>query len=170
MTRWIHGSGTETSMPTATLLVLAYFFVSMAAWPREATSPAATKAAAATRRDAARCVTQSDVDACNDAIRRNPSDPALLVALADALIHAKRTADAVRYYRRAAALAPHMPDLAAKLSAAEKRLASERTPVPARRTVQSASRAAVDPQVARASSGMASGKPYSNAAPETQSH
>src|SRR5882757_233074 len=48
MTRWIHGSGTETSMPTATLLVLACFFVSTAAWPLEATSPAATKAAAAT--------------------------------------------------------------------------------------------------------------------------
>jgi cytochrome c-type biogenesis protein CcmH/NrfG len=170
MTRRIHGSGTESSMPAATLLVLAYFFVSVAAWPLEAASPAATKAAAATKRDAARCVTQADVDACNDAIRRNPSDPALLVALGDALIHAKRTADAVRYYRRAATLAPRMPDAAAKLNAAEKRLASERAPVPARRTVQPAPRAAADPQVARASSGMASGKPYSNAAPETQSH
>jgi hypothetical protein len=62
-----------------------------------------------------------------------------------------------------------MPGLAAKLNAAEKRLATERTEVPARRTVQSA-RAAADPPVARASSNMASGKPYSNAAPETQSH
>ena len=116
----------------------------MAAWSAQ---PSSSEAAAATaKRESTRCVTQADLDACNDAIRRNPSDPGLLVALADALMHAKRPADAIRHYRRAAALAPHMPGLAAKLSDAESQLASDRTPVPARRTR------------------------YSNAAPETQSH
>jgi len=130
---------------TAKLLLMATLWVSAAAWSVEAPSPAEAAAAAA-KRVSARCVTQADVDACNDAIRRNPSNPQLLVALGDALVRAKRPADAVRHYRRAAALAPHMPGLAAKLSDAESQLASERTPVPARRTR------------------------YSNAAPETQSH
>ena len=87
------------------------------------------------------------VEAVDDMrVTNPPSNPQLLVALADALVRAKRPADAVRNYRRAAALAPHLPGLAAKLSDAESQLASERTPVPARRTR------------------------YSNAAPETQSH
>jgi cytochrome c-type biogenesis protein CcmH/NrfG len=138
------GSGTEVSARTATLLAFATLFVSMAAWPAQ---PSSSEAAAATaKRESTRCVTQADLDACNDAIRRHPSDPELLVALADALMHAKRPADAIRHYRRAAALSPHMPGLAAKLSDAESQLASDRTPVPARRTR------------------------YSNAAPETQSH
>jgi cytochrome c-type biogenesis protein CcmH/NrfG len=126
------------------LLVFATLFVAMAAWSAEAPSPEA--AAAAAKRGSTRCVMQADLDACNDAIRRNPSDPELLVALADALVRAKRPADAIRHYRRAAALAPHMPGLAAKLSEAESQLAAERTPVSARRTR------------------------YSNVAPETQSH
>jgi len=126
------------------LLLLATVSVSMAAWSVEAPSPEA--AAATARRDSTRCVAQADLDACNDAIRRNPSDPGLLVALADALVRAKRPADALRHYRRATALAPHMPGLAAKLKDAENQLASDSTPGPARRTR------------------------YSNAAPETQSH
>ena len=138
---------------TPKLLILAYSFASMAAWSLQAPLPGAKAASDTAKRDSARCVTQADVDACNDAIRRNPSDPALLVALGDALMRAKRPADAIRHYRRAAALAPHLPGLAAKMSAAEKGLASGNTPVPARRTIQAAS-----------------GKRYSNAAPETQSH
>jgi cytochrome c-type biogenesis protein CcmH/NrfG len=137
------GSGAEMPARTATLLVFATLVVSMAAWSAE---PSSDAAAAAAKRDSTRCVAQADLDACNDAIRRHPSDPELLVALADALVRAKRPADAIRHYRRAAALAPHMPGLAAKLSDAESQLASDRTPVPARRTR------------------------YSNAAPETQSH
>ena len=144
MMHCIRSSGTEMPMSGAGVLVLAAVFVSMAAWSVEAPSPEA--AAAMAKRDSNRCVTQADVDACNDAIRRNPGDPELLVALADALVRAKRPADAIRHYRRAAALAPHMPGLAAKLSDAENQLASERAPIPARRTR------------------------YSNAAPETQSH
>jgi cytochrome c-type biogenesis protein CcmH/NrfG len=154
MTHDIRSSGTELSTCTAKLLVLAYLFLPIAAWSLEAPSPTAGNAAAATaKRDSTRCVAQADVNACNDAIRRNPSDPALLVALGDALVRAKRPADAIRHYRRAATLAPHMPGLADKISATESRLASDRAPA-----------------VARASANPASGKRYSNAAPETQSH
>jgi cytochrome c-type biogenesis protein CcmH/NrfG len=143
MMRSIRG-GAEMSTCAVKLSVLAILFVSTAAWSAE--PPSQEAAMAAGKRDSARCVTQADLDACNDAIRRSPSNPELLVALADALVRAKRPADAIRHYRRAAALAPHMPGLAAKLSDAESQLASERTPVSARRTR------------------------YSNAAPETQSH
>jgi cytochrome c-type biogenesis protein CcmH/NrfG len=143
MMQRIRSGGTEMSTSTAKLLVLAALFVSLTAWSAEALSP---EAAATSKRDSARCVTQADVGACNDAIRRNPSNPELLVALADALVRAKRPADAIRHYRRAATLAPHMPGLAAKLRDAENQLASGSNPVPARRTR------------------------YSNAAPETQSH
>ncbi|HLZ99715.1 MAG TPA: hypothetical protein VKP66_17395 [Steroidobacteraceae bacterium] len=125
------------------LLFSATLFASLAAWSADAPSEAA---AAAAKRDSTRCMTQADVDACNDAVRRKPSDPQLLVATADALVHAKRPADAIRYYHRAAALAPHMPGLAAKLSEAENQLTSERTPAAVRHPH------------------------YSNAAPETQSH
>jgi cytochrome c-type biogenesis protein CcmH/NrfG len=144
MMQGTRSSATEMAARAATLLVFATLFVSMVAW--SAVPPSAEAAAATAKRDSTRCVAQADLDACNDAIRRHPSDPELLVALADALMRAKRPADAIRHYRRAAALAPHMPGLAAKLSDAESQLASDRTPVPARRTR------------------------YSNAAPETQSH
>src|ERR1700730_3596426 len=55
------------------LLAFAALFVSVAAWSVEAPSPEA--AAAAAKRDSTRCVMQADLDACNDAIRRKPSDP-----------------------------------------------------------------------------------------------
>ena len=135
-------------MPAAKCLVLAFLLLSTAAWPREAASPSADRAAAATlKRDAARCRARADLDACYDAIRWSPGDPALLVALGDALERAQRPADAIRNYRRAAALAPDTRGLAAKISAAEAKLA-RRAP--------------------RANG--TSGKRYSNAAPETQSH
>jgi cytochrome c-type biogenesis protein CcmH/NrfG len=134
----------------ARAVILVCAFMSMTAWSLEAASPAAMASA---QRDAARCLAQSKVDACDDAIRRNPGDPKLLVALADGLVRAKRPADAIRHYRRAAALAPHFPGLAAKLSAAERQLASEQAAVP-RRAARAAPRAPA----------------YTNAAPETQSH
>jgi hypothetical protein len=73
--------------------------------------------------------------------------------LADALVRAKRPADAIRNYRRAAALAPNMPGVAAKISAAEAKLSSRRAPG--------------NPAGDRASVNV---KRYSNAAPEAQSH
>jgi cytochrome c-type biogenesis protein CcmH/NrfG len=108
---------------------------------------------AATTPAAERC---RAVDACYDAIRRNPSDPSLLSALGDALLRANRPADALRTYQRVATLAPNAPGIAAKISAIEAKLSAKRPTVnPSTRTV-----------VADA----ASGKRYSNAAPETQSH
>ena len=136
------------SMSAAKCLVLAFLLSSTAAWPREAASPITDKAAAAKlKRDSARCRAQADLEACYDAIRWSPGDPALLVGLGDALERAQRPADAIRNYRRAAALAPDTQGLAAKISAAEAKLA-KRAP--------------------RADG--ASAKRYSNAAPETQSH
>jgi cytochrome c-type biogenesis protein CcmH/NrfG len=133
---------------------LAFLLLSTAAWSREAVSPAAGNAAAATlARDSTRCRAQSDLNACYDAIRWNPGDPALLVALADALVRAKRPADAIRYYRRATLLAPTIPGVAAKISAAEAKLSPRRAPAN-----RSGDRASVN------------GKRYSNAAPEAQSH
>lgn len=89
----------------------------------------------------------ADIDACYDALRWNPSDPALLEALGDALTRVNRPADALRTYRRAASLAPRDPSIAAKIHAIESQASAKRAPV----------RAAID-------------KRYSNAAPESQSH
>ena len=136
------------SKAAATCLALAFLLLSTAAWPREAASPLTDKAAAAKlERDSARCRKQANLDACYDAIRWSPGDPALLVGIGDALQRVQRPADAIRNYRRAAALAPDTPGLAAKISAAEAKLA---------RRAPGANRA--------------SAKRYSNAAPETQSH
>jgi hypothetical protein len=133
---------------------LAVVLLSTAAGSRAATSPSAGNAAAATlARDSTRCRAQGDLNACYDAIRWSPGDPALLVALADALVRAKRPADALRNYRRAAEIAPNMPGVAAKISAAEAKSSSRRAP-----GKLSGDRASVN------------GKRYSNAAPEAQSH
>jgi cytochrome c-type biogenesis protein CcmH/NrfG len=138
----------EASAPAARCLLLTFLLLSTAAWPREAASSSADKAAAATlKQAAARCRARADLDACYDAVRWSPGDPVLLVALGDALQRAQRPADAIRNYRRAAELAPDTRGLAAKISAAEAKLAG-RGPLANR----------------------ASAKRYSNAAPEAQSH
>jgi cytochrome c-type biogenesis protein CcmH/NrfG len=145
------------SMSTVRSLVLAFLLLSTAALSQEAASPSAGNATAATlKRASARCRAHANLDACYDAIRWSPGDSALLVALGDALVRARRPEDAIRSYRRAAALAPNMPGVAAKISAAEAKLASRRAP----------RKLTVD----RASVSGASGKRYSNAAPEAQSH
>jgi hypothetical protein len=147
-------------MSTARFFALVFALLGTAAWSQGSPSPppSATKATAATaataaslKRDTARCHTYSDIDACYNALRWSPGDPALLVALGDALLRAKRPADALRNYQRAAALAPNMQGLAAKISAAEAKLTPKRAP-------------------ASAANKPATVKHYSNAAPETQSH
>jgi Flp pilus assembly protein TadD len=115
----------------------------LAASAQAAIAPPDGKASASLKRDYASCSTQSNLDACYDAIRWNPSDPALLMATGDALMHAGRPADAIRTYRRVAQLAPKTPGVAAKISSAEARLAALTASLNRR---------------------------YSNAAPETQSH
>jgi cytochrome c-type biogenesis protein CcmH/NrfG len=139
-------------MSNAGYFILAFLFVSTAASP--AVLPSATAPAAALKRDTALCSSQANIDACYDAIRWNPNDPALLVSLGDALVRAKRPQDAIRSYRRAAVLAPGMGGLAAKISAAE--LASKRPPP----------RPASDHPTGSA----LADKRFSNAAPESQSH
>lgn len=128
-------------------LALAFLLQGAAAWSLEAPSPAAAKAAAATqKRDVSRCNSYADVGSCYDAIRRTPGDPALLVALGDALLRARRPADAIRNYSRAAEIEPNKPGLAAKISAAQAKLPSNRVPHPGDQ------------------------RRYSNAASEAQSH
>jgi hypothetical protein len=140
---------TRRVLPAARSLALACLLLSTAAYPEAASPAAGDAAAAALKRDSARCRAYADVDACYDAIRWNPGNAALLVALADALVRANRPLDALRNYHRAAELAPNMPGVAAKISAAEAKLRARRVP-----------------------SAVAAGsaKRYSNAAPVAQSH
>jgi len=119
-----------------------------------AAQPSAVTTAGST--DFERCRVQANLDACYDAIRYRPSDPSLLSALGDALARANRPADALRTYQRVAALAPNLPGVAAKISAIETKMSAKRPPA------NSPPRAA--------SADTASGKRFSNAAPETQSH
>lgn len=128
--------------------VLAFLFLSMAGWPWAAAPAAAEGPAATIKRDFDACRAHANIDACYDALRWKPSDPQLLVALGDAQMRVHRTADAIRTYKRAAEIAPDMPGLSAKISAAER---------PAKRAPPIAAHA--DP-----------GKRFSNAAPEAQSH
>ena len=90
-------------------------------------------------------------DAWKGSFYTNPNDPALLVSLGDALVRAQRFEDSIRNYRRAAVIAPGMGGIAAKISAAQDRMASRRAPV-------------------RPTAGAVTDKRFSNAAPETQSH
>jgi cytochrome c-type biogenesis protein CcmH/NrfG len=157
------------SMSQLKSLALAVLLLCAPAWLRAAKSPAAVKAAAATlKRDSAGCRVRADLDACYNALRWNPGDPALLVALGDALMQARRPADAIRNYHRAAELAPDTRGLAAKISAAEAKLASRRAP----RNL-SANGASPDGSPYGSPNGSPNGFPgkqYSNAAPESQSH
>jgi cytochrome c-type biogenesis protein CcmH/NrfG len=138
--------GSKVACVVSTLL-----FLCAAAWPRDALSQIAGDVPAELKRDTARCSTQFDVEACYNAIRRNPNDPALLVALGDALVRAQRLEDAIRNYRRAAVIAPGMSGISAKISAAQEKMASRRAPV-------------------RPTGSAGADKRYSNTAPEAQSH
>lgn len=136
-----------------TLLIL------FTAWvpPGQAASAADDQFAATQRAHyATRCHTHKDLDSCSDAVRWNPGDPALIVALADALARARRLPEALRDYRRAESLEPDMRGLDAKIKAAEAKLSERRAP-----KKPAADRASVDPTA---------GKRYSNADPATESH
>jgi predicted Zn-dependent protease len=105
---------------------------------------------------AAVCRARKDLDSCSDAVRWNPGNPALTVALADALVRAGRLPEAIRDYRRAEALEPNMSGLDAKIAAAEAKSTQRHAPK--------------KPAAARPSADEAAGKRYSNADPESQSH
>jgi tetratricopeptide (TPR) repeat protein len=106
---------------------------------------------------AALCGARKDLDSCSDAVRWSPGDPALVVALADALARAGRLQEAIRDYSRAQALDPAMRGLDAKIKATGSRLNELR-------------RRPKKPEAAPASTEQASAKHYSNADPKAQSH
>jgi cytochrome c-type biogenesis protein CcmH/NrfG len=135
----------------AVYFVSALLLLSVTGLRDAASQTAGDATAAALKRDTVRCSTQADVEACYNAIRRNPNDPALLVSLGDALVRAQRFEDSIRNYRRAAVIAPGMSGIAAKIGAAEERMASRRAPV-------------------RPTASAVTDKRFSNAAPEAQSH
>ncbi len=140
-------------MTVARAVISALLLLCVAAGSMQAALSAVAKPAAESlKRDFESCRAHANVDACYDAIRWNPSDPALLVALGDALERAKRPSDAIRAYRRAASLAPNTPGVAAKISAAEAKLS--RKPAPGSHSTHEGT----------------AGKRYSNADPESQSH
>ena len=134
----------------------ALLLLSMSAWPWAAAPAAEDPPTTAIKRDFDSCRVHANIDACYDALRWKPSDPALLVALGDAQLRAQRAADAVRAYKRAAEIAPNTPGLAAKISAIEAKLSAKR---PAGNG--SAHGAAVHADA---------GKHFSNVAPDSQSH
>jgi hypothetical protein len=75
--------------------------------------------------------------------------------MGDALMRARRPADALRVYQRAAALAPHTPGIDAKIQraqAAPAKAKPARVPAP------------------EASGSADAGKRFSNSDPETQTH
>jgi tetratricopeptide (TPR) repeat protein len=125
--------------------------------PGQAASTADDRFAATERAHyAALCRAHRSLDTCSDAVRWSPGDPALIANLADALMRAGRVPEAIRDYRRAAALAPDMRGLDAKIKAAEARLTYRRPP----------KRVALE----RSSTNAADKKSYSNGEPEAQSH
>jgi cytochrome c-type biogenesis protein CcmH/NrfG len=137
-------------------LILASLLLTAGPWARGAAAPSAAKVSPAVlKRDTARCTSQADLDACYDALRWQPSDPALLVGLGDALRRANRPADALRNYQRAAELAPTMRGLSAKINATQASLHAKRM-----RNLSTE----------HAAGSALPAKHYSNAAPVAQSH
>jgi predicted Zn-dependent protease len=125
--------------------------------PGEASSASDDRFASTERaRYAALCRERKDLDSCSDAVRWSPGDPALIAALADALMHAGRVPEALRDYRRAESLEPDRRGLDARIKAAEARLNERNKP----------KKAPVD----RATADAAGAKHYSNVDPEAQSH
>ena len=127
-----------------------------------------------------RCNTLADMDACADAVRMRPDDPALLTAEGDALMKANHAREAAEAYRRAGARAPNERDLPTKLAAAESQVAATADRPPPHPAEGSPPRIPSPPMtVARlqpskpptpASREAAPPRQYSNADEETQSH
>jgi Flp pilus assembly protein TadD len=114
------------------------------------------------KRDAFRCDTLGDLDACNEAARLQPDDSALLTSWGDALVRAKRPADALQRYHRVASLTGGSPALTDKIRAAEAGLPPGTGPAPA-------AGASGSPRLARAEPKPAPRR-YSNVSPGAQSH
>lgn len=67
-----------------------------------------------------RCSKLADIEACDQALARQPRDPQIQLAKAEALLQARRPADALAAYRRARELAPDDSSIEQKIAAAEK--------------------------------------------------
>lgn len=75
-----------------------------------------------------RCNRLADIEACDQALARKPDDPQIIIAKADALVQARRPAEALGAYRHARQLAPGDATLEQKIAAAEaQRLAFKET-------------------------------------------
>jgi Flp pilus assembly protein TadD len=130
------------------------------------------------KRDTFRCTKLSDIDACGDALRIKPDDPALWVAQGDALARAKRAVEALGRYRRAAALAPDLPEIGAKIATAEAQSPPSRPVVSVVGAASAAPAVARNPKtasgmrVARADGGDTAppARRYTNADPVSRSH
>jgi cytochrome c-type biogenesis protein CcmH/NrfG len=138
----------DASLAAAKWALIALPLSCAAAWSQS--SGSATAKAAAQRCHAP----HATVDVCDDAIRWNPKDSSLLVAMGDAQLRAKHAAEAARAYRHAAALAPNTPGIQQKIGDAEAALGKAKT-----KTAPAA-----------ATTAPAASKRFSNADPETQSH
>lgn len=66
-----------------------------------------------------RCNKLADISACDEAIVLKPDDAEIVAAKGDALLQAKRPAEALATYRRAAMLAPSNTALESKIAAAQ---------------------------------------------------
>ena len=168
-----------------------------AAWSQSAvpTTASAAGSTATARAAARRCHSvHATIDACDDAVRWNPQDASLLIAMGDVHMRAQHLADAARAYRHAFALAPSTPGLQQKISNVDARLAkinartkSKVTPkavaklspkADAKTVPPSASTSKVQPPAApttnppplSAATAPAAVKHFSNADPEPQSH
>jgi cytochrome c-type biogenesis protein CcmH/NrfG len=127
------------------MALVAFALSCPAAWGQPAVSANAQAAAE-------RChAPHAGVDACDDAIRWNPRDPSLLIAMGDAQTRAKRYGDAARAYRHAATLAPGTPGIQQKITNAEALLAKSKG-------------------TGRIAAAVSTVKHFSNADPESQSH
>ena len=125
------------------------------------------------KRDAFRCSTLSDLDACSEAVRIKPEDATLLVEYADALMRSKRPGEAISRYRRAEALAPDQSDIATKLSAAEAQLRALQPGVAApSRPPVARLRGKAEPalRVAHVGAADTTVRKYTNAEPAAKSH
>jgi hypothetical protein len=111
-------------------------------------------AAAERARYAALCHAHKDLNSCSDAVRWSPGDPALVVALADALVRARRLPEALRDYQHAQSLQPDMHGLDAKIKATQAALSERHAPK----------------KPLAASIGQAPAKRLTNVDPETESH
>jgi predicted Zn-dependent protease len=145
------------AVPAARPWFLILVLLATTIMPSEGMSASNDRFASAERaRYATLCHARRDLDSCSDAVRWSPGDPALVTALADALLREGRVPEALRDYRRAETLAPGMRGLDAKIKVAEARLDERNKPRKA-------------PREHTAADEMGASR-FSNLDPETQSH